>query len=262
MLTAAFDAGGTEDTPFLTVAGFVSSVKDWDDFRDAWKERLGREGIEYFRAAEAAHFRKQFQPWHDKPDREQWRQNLFADLMRIVKSHVFRKFGCTIINRHFETMSEDLRKWSLLRAYSVAGRTCDKQVRDWIAAERIKSPVELVFESGDEGRKELQFRLAADSGVIPIFRPKKDTVRPDGTVEPGFVPLQPADWLAYELNALARDAEENKNLAMEDLRWPLQEFNRIHGEPGVYTEEDTNRLEQMLSLSKKIDEWAEGFEER
>lgn len=32
MLTAAFDCGGDESRSCLTVAGFISSVKDWDDF--------------------------------------------------------------------------------------------------------------------------------------------------------------------------------------------------------------------------------------
>jgi len=259
MLTAAFDAGGDENTPFLTVAGFVSSVGDWEEFSALWRERLKKEGIEYSRAVEAAHFRKQFQPWHDKPDRERWRQELLADLMDLVKAHAYRKFGCSIINKRFQSIGDDLRKHYRLRAYSLAGRTCEKQVRDWASAERIKTPIEFVFESGDEGHNELQVRLAADSGNVPVFRPKKDTVLANGHVQRGFVPFQAADWLAYELNALAKFAEENKNLTMADLRWPIQEFNRILGEPGIYTEEDTDRLEHMLRLSGKIDDWAKGF---
>ncbi len=109
MLTAAFDAGGTEDTPFLTVAGFVSSVKDWDDFSKAWKKRLSQEGIEYFRGVEAAHFRKQFQPWHDKPDREQWRQNLFADLMDLLTRNVYRNADARSSTSTFRFWMKTLR---------------------------------------------------------------------------------------------------------------------------------------------------------
>src|SRR5579863_9669306 len=178
--TAAFDGGGDESTVALTVAGFVSSTKDWDDFSRLWKERLDAEGIQYFRAVEAAHFRKQFQPWHNKPDREQWRKHLFADLMDILKSHVYRKFACTILNKNFSTLSEENRKHYKLRAYSVAGRTCDKHIRDWMRDERIKVPIELVFEAGYEGDTELQIRLITDTGRAPIFRPKKDTIMKDG----------------------------------------------------------------------------------
>jgi len=252
MLTAAFDAGGDEATPILTVAGFVSGANDWDNFSRQWKARLAVDGITYFRAVEAAHFRKQFQPWHDLPDRDKRRRDLFADLMEILKRNVYRKFGCSIINSNFTTLSQQSRDYYNLRAYSVAGRTCDKQVREWMRDERINAPVELVFEAGDEGRRELQLRLIADSKTVPIFRPKKDTVRKDGTTEYGFVPLQAADWLAYEITNAHEEFEAGR---LQKFRWPFEEFNRILGEPTTYTESNLEEMEESLQLNKSLLEW-------
>jgi hypothetical protein len=255
MLSAAFDASGDEGLPILTVAGFVSSAKDWESFSKLWKERLSREGIEYFRAAEAAHFRKQFRPWLDDPNREKWRQNLFADLMDILKRHVYRKFGCTILNKHFGSLSQENQDTYKLRAYSVAGRTCDKQVRVWAFEERIKTPIELVFEAGDAGRHELNIRLVTDTARIPVFRPKKDMVNPKtGVIEYGFVPLQAADWLAYEVSD-AHDTFEKGTL--EQFRWAYQEFDGIRGEVSTYTERDLVEMDKMLTSQTEITQFSE-----
>jgi hypothetical protein len=254
MLTAAFDAGGDEGTSVLTVAGFVSSVKDWDDFSRLWTERLKREGIEYFRASEAAHFRKQFQPWRDKPERFEWRQKLSADLMKILKSHVYRKFGCTIIHKSFNTLSAENREYFHLRAYAVAGRNCDKQVREWAIQEKIRSPIALVFEEGDQGQTELTERLRADTGKTPIFKFKKDTLMPDGSIEPGFVPLQAGDWLAYEIQHATVQFEEDR---LNHFRWPMEEFDRVLGEPTTYTAEDVEKFDKLLDASKEINKFVE-----
>ena len=50
MLTLAFDAGGDDGTDYMTVAGFASSLADWDHFSEKWKARLDRDGIAFFRA--------------------------------------------------------------------------------------------------------------------------------------------------------------------------------------------------------------------
>src|ERR1700691_3926442 len=90
MLIFALDAGGDEYTDFLTVAGFASSAKDWDDFSIKWKSRLDRDGIAFFRAVDANSFRGPFEHWRDLPNRDQLRRELFADLMKLIKSHAYR----------------------------------------------------------------------------------------------------------------------------------------------------------------------------
>src|SRR5437868_5127420 len=87
MLTFALDAGGDENTEYLTVAGFASSMKDWDDFSVKWKSRLDKDGIAFFRTVDANSFRGPFQHWFDRQDREELRRALFSDLMCLIQSH-------------------------------------------------------------------------------------------------------------------------------------------------------------------------------
>lgn len=135
MLSFAFDAGGSESTSALTVAGFGSSENDWRSFNEAWSKRLKQDGAQFFRAVDLACFRGPFKHWKDRYDKEDLRRALSSDLMDILKRHVYRKFGATVINREFEKLSPTLVEDYSLCAYSIAGRTAEKQVREWIAQE-------------------------------------------------------------------------------------------------------------------------------
>jgi hypothetical protein len=256
MLSFALDVGGDESRPVYTVAGFGSSEQDWRSFSELWSERLRQEGITYFRAVEAAHFREQFQPFHDRPDREVWRKRLFEDLMDILKRHVYRKFGCSIINDALKKMDDDVTEEFSLSAYSLAGRTTEKTIRQWILSEWTKTtPVVIVFEAGDKGIGKLQKRLTEDGCFPPTFRPKKDTPGKDGIIEYGYVPLQAADWLAYELSIAVRQIDAGEVEEIAQLRWPMQQFHSTLGEPGVYGTENIKELEMNLKTTQEILKW-------
>ena len=257
MLTCAFDAGGDGRSPFLTVAGFASSTEDWDQFSVAWKKRLERDGIEYFHASDLDSFHGPFRHWHDRPDRKDLSRSLCNDLMDILKRHVYHKFAHTIINQAFMELTPQLREEFSLCAYSLAGRTCDRFVREWIKREpgfRGK-PYELVFELGDEGKGKLQKRLAQDYKTFPIFKPKRNRQLEDGTLLPAFIPLQAADWLANEVNRMAKQFPGTLE-SLEQLRWPMREFTQYPpGFMGTYTPENLKEMETGMEVQKKLVEW-------
>jgi hypothetical protein len=181
--------------------------------------------------------------------------------MELIKSHAYQKFSCTIVNKEFQKMSEDLREQFALCAYSLAGRSCEKYARKWAMEEWRSCPemvIALVFEAGDRGQGKLKQKLIADSGHIPpTFRPKKDTLRDDGMIEPGFVPLQAGDWLAWEINRATKDAYDGKLKSVESLRWPMREFLGCPlGRMGIYEPRNVTELETGLDLQNKISAWA------
>jgi hypothetical protein len=157
-------------------------------------------------------------------------------------------------------MSDAMRQEFSLSAYSLAGRTCEKYARKWVFEEWHSAdpnmPVALVFEAGDRGYGKLQERLTKEKGCIPpTFRPKKDTLRKDGTIESGFVPLQAADWLAWEVNRATQTFYEDKLESEDEMRWPMQEFLRLHGYMGVYTPENIQDMEANIDVTKRITDW-------
>jgi hypothetical protein len=259
-LIFALDAGGDDATDFITVAGFASTERDWEEFSQKWKARLNQDGIEFFHAVDAAGFRGPFGHWRERPDREQLRRALFGDLMNIIKSHAYRKVACTIVNKEYQSTNTELREDFADTAYCVAARTCEKYCRHWVMTEWKACPntgSAFIFEAGDQGQSKLQERLKKELGHIPAnFRPKRDRVQGDGKVQKGYVPLQAADWLAWELNRAARDFYPEKLESESRLRWPMQQFlGRPDGKIGIYSPENLRDMDKMIALETQVEAW-------
>jgi hypothetical protein len=252
-LTAAFDASGDESSQLvLLVAGFVSSASDWEDFSKLWLDRLKADGLVYMHMKEFSHSRGQFEKgWKGETRR---RESLLKDLMNIIRSHAYRKFGLGIVNDTFRASlsTTTMEQWSL-NAYSLAGRTCVKDVDEWTFEEHCRSTVEFVFEEGDKGWGLLCTRLLEDGYQKPTKRPKKDRYTPEGFLVPAFVPLQAADFLAYEYFLELTRAVDGSD---HNTRWALEEFERMPGRIGTYTLENLKDFEDMVKITKEMDEWA------
>lgn len=261
MLTFAFDASGDEKTTYMTVAGFVSSTKHWDEFSERWKARLNRDGIEFFRAVDANNFRGPFSHWQQLPEgeREKLRQALFGDLMAIVQANTYQKFSCTVVNEDYQATDNALRQEFSESAYSYAARICEMHAREWARSEWKyckKTEVACIFEAGDGGQSEAKMRerLSRDYGHIPPnFKPKKDTDRGDGVIISGFIPLQASDWLAWEVNRAFRDARDLGITDEYKMRWPMQQFLSWPSPHMTYvSSEELGQTDDMLSALNKV----------
>ena len=114
----------------------------------------------------------------------------------------------------------------------------------WIhegANEAQDSPYSLVYEDGDNGEESLRKRLMEDEFVFS-FQPKRDTVRKTGLISLGFVPLQAADILAYEVATGVRDGDFE--------RWPAVQLSGIPGRIGIYEADDMPGLEERVRASR------------
>jgi hypothetical protein len=255
-LMGSFDASGDESSQLImVVAGFVSSAKDWGEFSEKWVERLKRDGITCWHMKEFSGSQGEFS--HLKGD-EPRRRALQSDLMDLIISHTYRKFGIVVTNETFRnTITQQTRDEWHLNAYSLAGRSCAKQINEWMLEEPgfRSSSLALVFEEGDVGAGKLHNRLVEDGYQAPDFRPKRDQVTPEGVLKPAFVPLQVADWLANEVFLEVKRMGEADRI--HDTRWGLIQFDaRKPGVIGTYKVEDLREFQNMAEMSKKMDEWA------
>ncbi len=229
MLAAYFDAAGKEhDQTYIVVAGFVSSGRDWATFEKEWQQRLEEDELRYFHANEFAHSIKEFDGWRGDETR---RRMLAGDLMAIIQRHVYRKFGTVVKNVHVEQhLSEDVRRQILVNGYVVAGRTTIADVTRWREREGWETAVSYVFEDGDEGKGALSDLLDQHGYPRPSFGPKRDTLTKAGVMR-AVVPLQAADWLAYETFQNLKQVD--RGAGPEALRWPAREFDSVPGVLGV-----------------------------
>jgi hypothetical protein len=99
-MTVAFDASGDESSQLImVVAGFMSSAKDWEDFSIKWVSRLKEDDLTYMHMKEFAHSAGQFSVgWKGEEER---RRRLLSDLMALITSHAYRKFGIVVTNETF-----------------------------------------------------------------------------------------------------------------------------------------------------------------
>jgi hypothetical protein len=238
MLTWAFDVGGKEtDHPCIAVAAFVSSAKEWINFSDLWQARLNDDGLTFFRMSDFANWSGQFK------DRSYWtesrRRALMADLLEILLKHAFRKIGCIVTTDAMDAMSPEIKKRWRFNAYVLGARLCCSGIRLWAQGERHTAPMEYVFEYGDEGRGMLETRMVSDGFPPPIFRRKKNVIKDGEIVEYGYLPLQAADILAYELFKLQTDPVHARTAIRHEL-------DTVHGPIKRLMVSDVEGLEREL----------------
>jgi len=248
-MVGCFDASGHEsDRPFLVVAGFVSSAGHWDEFSQEWLKRLAEDGLTYFHAGEFKTSSKSFHGWRGDEDR---RRALSRDLMDLIQSNAYRSFvsGVKISDLKHAFTAEERIEFNI-NAYALCGRYCVADLARWMRGDNLKAyevaAPDLIFEHGDIGKGKLTSLLEKRNYPRPDFRPGKRPLHTAAGVIQPFVPLQAADWLAFEAFQLLLSGHtslESRHL----WRWPMQQFERMVGSRGLWT------FETLMEVKKHLD---------
>jgi hypothetical protein len=233
-MLAVFDASGHEsDQPFMVVAGFVSSAGDWDEFSRLWLERLGRDGLPYFHANQFASGSGIFKGWRPSDART---IALASELMALIRQHAYRYFVQGVRPSEFaQAFTPEERKNFDINAYALCGRTAVADLGRFLRGSSLtwdntRIP-DLVFEDGDIGKGRLRDMLVRHNWPVPTFLPgKQPKPTKSGVVKP-LVPLQAADWLAYEFFRLLK----LDTIERDEWRWAAREFFSMPGHPGFWT---------------------------
>jgi hypothetical protein len=243
MFTACFDASGhprDPATPFLIVAGFISTAEQWINFDAQWRQRLDRDGISCFHATQFHGGYGEFSSWRSDEKR---RRTFQEDLLEIIRANTFRWVGHIFVNKDVSALTMEQRKKWHVNAYSFASACCIVTTSQWLHREKITSPMTYVFEDGDFGRGELIAYTSERLQFKPIFAPKKDTKNKIGNLFPGFTPLQAADFLAHTIfRACGRGS-----YPVRKMDWLMSEFYRMPCDSPVIFDVPalTNYAEQM-----------------
>ena len=251
--TACFDASGHEldlATPFVVVAGFISTAEKWADFDGIWRKRLAADGLSLFHASDLKAFKNEFKNgWRGNELRQ---RSLLEDLLEIIRSNTFRWVGKIIVNKDLAVLSLEQRKKWHINAYSYAASGCIGATYNWQSRETITSPMMFVFEDGDFGRGELLTRAWEDFRYRPILWPKKDTIDKAGNLRVGFTPFQAADFLAYEMF----QACGKGSYPTYEPSWVMEEFNNMIHEPvSVYDGSALTTYAMERGVLEALQDW-------
>lgn len=241
------DAAGGKDHGFIVVAGYLSTFQKWMNFQVEWNKLLALFNVSYFHMKEFAQSKGPFKSWkNDEPKRIRF----LSRAAQIIVSNVERSFGCIVRYADFEKVNQLYRLDEIAgNPYALAGRTCVARTGLFLGDQQ---EVIYIFEDGDTGKGELMRILERDGHPAPIFRPSRDQIR-NGRQVRGVIPLQAADFAAYEMRKVFKD-DPHETWPIYKYRKSLQALADVpsdHGDWGKYEEKDLIKLCKEFPLSRR-----------
>jgi hypothetical protein len=220
------DAAGGKDHGFIVVAGYLSTYEKWIAFTIKWNLLLATYDLPYFHMKEFAHSTGPFAKWAKD---EEHRKRFLSKAAGIISEHVERSFACIVEFDSFDKINQQYELNDIAGVpYSLAGRSCVAKAAMHLPA----LDANFVFDDGDEGRGELMRIMSRDGYPMPIFRPSRDIIKKGKTIK-GIVPLQAADFAAYEVRKVFKDDPTES--------WPIDRYRKS--------------LQALSDIPTDIDDW-------
>lgn len=197
MFTPYFDCSRSgQGGGSVVVGGWLSTGEAWLKFEQEWRAVLSEFEAPYFHMKEFAHSRGAFENgWKDEREK---RKRFMESLVKVINVNVIAGFGCLMNCSDFQEVDREYRvREHFGNEYAILGRICAAHVKAWLGSHRYEMPTEYVFEDGDP-RGKLTWLMESDGFPAPIFKPSRDRIASDGSIVPGLIPLQAADFVAYE----------------------------------------------------------------
>lgn len=245
------------DGQLTIVAGGVASIEEWKQLDSKWASVLAEEHLEYFHMKEFAPSVGQFAKGWKK--NEQRRRKLIQQLTTIIQEYVPYWIAMCVAETDYEQADRiyELREYA--QPYPLCGLACINAAHEWRDAQHLDYlPMEYVFEEGDPHQGQLRDRVREQYGKEPLFRPKttqkaRKPLRANaGPVVP-LIPLQVADFVAYEVGKLTRTLRKDKFDIYEQYR---ASFLRIRGIPHRWKPLSGHAIRtdlNLLGVRKRID---------
>ncbi len=209
------DSGHPDDQAAVVVAGFIASEQQWLQFEQAWKEVLSKASIGIFHMADFR--RDRTRPQHKK-------DTILRHLVNGIQEYTIRPFSHSVIMADYKKVNDlyPLEE-SVGSPYALAGRTVAKSLNIW-KRDNMKEGDKLLvfFEDGTKHKGDFMDTMRRDGLPCPAFIDKTQAV-----------PLQAADWLAWEM---LRTEKTQKVDSL--LRRLVKHFPEDDPGFGVYTKSD------------------------
>jgi hypothetical protein len=255
IFSAYFDASGKPNASYrvMTVAGMISSVAKWIRFEIDWNAALSRQHVKIFHMTDFAASEKEFKAW--KGDRKR-RSEFIAELVRIIQRHTNKMVVSSVELSGWHSLNGRYALEEVFGSpYALCGISAVGEVLRWAGKKSPKTPVQFIFEDGDEGNGALDKRCRRE-GVNPIFKPKY-----------AVVPCQAADLIAWKHRIAMTEAtrlSEGDEAGMDSI---LESLNTVKVRPtsgGIFSRESLNRLCKEAPIPKRgalIQSGKPGFKE-
>jgi Protein of unknown function (DUF3800) len=226
----ADESGKRDEHEYVLISGYLGLVAQWEEFCEAWRIRLAKDGLPEFHANQFFNGGGIFAGWETK-ERKSGRECLIQDLAKIINKYSLQTFSCIVHVPGWERVNEEFYlNESLFTPHVMCGRIIVQYVKDWCAKRNYdSSQVEFVFDQGHEEWGKLYKRLKIDLGVEAVERDRRK-----------IKPLQAADWFAYE--EFKEVPQSDTGIRARDFRESFRHLLRIPNEPLIYREKGLRAL--------------------
>jgi len=254
MLTAYFDEGISDKQAFLVVAGWLSDVRNWEQFESDWRIFLAHYNVPYFHMKEYSQSKGPFAKWEDK----QWsgtRRNFIHDAAEIISGCVKWGFISHVSYAVFWRINERYRLTERFHSpYALAGWSGISLVNDWCERQQNMADIKYVFEDGGPDIAGLVYSVKETPNFlqIPAFESSRDVRSnrkfPHG--KRGLVQLQAADYLAYETRRGITNLQDKRPSRKSARALPFHKIDTL-----VYTDTGLVNTCKKLNIQKRIPKW-------
>jgi hypothetical protein len=244
--SAYFDASKNKPQNEIVVAGYVSTLEEWEQFEIAWKLTLAKFDVPFFKMSEFIGRRKEYS--HPKWQSETYRAHFISDLAQIIRGWTVASVACRMKQELFDKYNAIYELDKRFNMFAICGRDCAAQVRNYIRGIPSDLPIAYIFDRGDEGGGLLVEEMKGSNLPTPVFKRS----RPDPELDkddPYHVQLQACDLAAWELRRGESDWEEGKT--GQELRkslLALKHKNRIWKQT---LEPDLQAIIQLAKIKKR-----------
>lgn len=188
------DESGTEDKSNVAVAGYLSTLGQWNQFKVLWQKALDKEGVEVFHRTDME--------WPPHGEFRDWDKKRLKNALRrahsIIKHNTIKGIGQAIKVKAFQEVMPRAIKETFGGAYGWAVQHCAVVLGRW--ATEHNHWITYIFESGANGRDEV------DKALKSLYKDPRDRERyrildwgfADKRGPSALIGLQAADFIAYE----------------------------------------------------------------
>jgi hypothetical protein len=203
MLIAYLDDSGTSPTNKVAlVAGYLSSGKLWEEFKEKWHTLLDAYGIKTLHRVELEAFQGEFKDWNNHR-----RTEFLKKAHKIIRRFTYTAIGSAIVKADFD---EVIPKGDFIRTfagvYGWCAHACIVALLDWRQRHNYKDEIQIVFEAGTQGQGQVDTMLRELSKTSSWQEKEKWPVSGWTFQNKSVIPLQAADLVAYEYYRVAEKA--------------------------------------------------------
>jgi len=242
------DAAGGKDHGFIVVSGYLATVDQWSEFIHDWRLLLAMYDVPYFHMKEFSQSKGPFTSWKDD---EPKRKRFLSKAAEIIRSRVEYGLSCIVEYETFLKVNLSFRlDGAVGNPYSLAARDCVAHSYTYLFEKGYVDPeITYIFEDGDQGKGEFKRVMKKDGHHEPIFRPSRDREN-GGVISRGSVPLQAADFAAYEIRKVFKD-DPAEVWPIHRYRKSLAALSRVNSWWGRYSEQNLLQMCEVASIPSR-----------